>query len=658
MSRHQPEAPANRAALLWWAAAAAGAALVVGLVGVAVANSTSTLSPLQPTTEGVVRAVRLSDESVAMATAQNKILIARDGALDVEKQLPSLVTGLTVTTGSPPTLAAGTVTGEVLWLDRQLHELRSFKVPARITALSPTPSGGVFVTYGSGNVPQYNVDAYDAEGNRQWSRRVGFPTTDLVTVGDLVVYGNSAGNIGAIGPDGNVAWTGILQQPVARLIPVPGQRAAIAGDSRGTVYMLAENGTIRWRQQVSEFRVESIAVMPDSDLVLAGTSNGWLYALGSQGEHLWSTQLAASNVVEIVPLDGNRAEAIAKNGFRTSVNAASIRSAEPLQRLQLVWMLVPAALVLATVALLVAALGRMRAAVALTSRRAARARMAYLLLVPSLALIAVFSFYPAGMAFYYAFTDFSLSRPMQFVGLRNFEFVAQDLFFWVGMKNMVILLVANVLKEMTMPLIVAELIFWMHNSRARYWFRTAFLLPAIVPGVVLVLIWRTIYAPNIGLINQTLLAVGLGHLRHSWLAEDATALGAIIFTGFPWVGIFAFLIYLGGLLSINREVLESASVDGAGWFTRFRRIEAPMLTPQFRVILFFTFVGSIQGFAHIFILTGGGPGSATYVPALEMFIKISQAAEFGTASAIGFILSAMVLLLVFFRLRFEREEAT
>ncbi len=272
-------------------------------------------------------------------------------------------------------------------------------------------------------------------------------------------------------------------------------------------------------------------------------------------------------------------------------------------------------------------------------------------------LMLLFSYYPGIAAFYISFTNFSLSAPTEFVGLRNFLLLPQDPFFVVGIKNMLILLATNVAKALTVPLLVAELIYWMRNATLRYWFRTAFVFPAVVPGIVAILLWKVIWAPQIGLVNQLLRLVGLGQFQHAWLGEEGTALLAIILTGFPWVEIFAFLVYFGGLLGVNSEIYEAAAVDGANWLTRLLRIDIPSLMPQFRLILFFTFIGSLQGFAGIFVLTGGGPGTATYVPALEMFINISRAAEFGYASAIGFVLAAAVMALVLLRLRFDSDTA-
>jgi ABC-type sugar transport system permease subunit len=218
---------------------------------------------------------------------------------------------------------------------------------------------------------------------------------------------------------------------------------------------------------------------------------------------------------------------------------------------------------------------------------------------------------------------------------------------------MLLILVTSLIKVFTIPLLIAELIFWLRWARVKYAMRVAFIIPSIVPGVVGVLLWKQIYDPQIGLLNEVLKSVGLENLVHPWLSDAATAIWAIIFTGFPWVDIFAFLIFFGGLLNINREIFDAAAIDGASAWKRFFNIDLQMIRPQLNLILFFTFLGSVQGYGNIWIMTRGGPGSATYVPGLQMFMEIS-AAEFGYASSIGFVLALVVLVVTVWRFRFNQ----
>ena len=159
----------------------------------------------------------------------------------------------------------------------------------------------------------------------------------------------------------------------------------------------------------------------------------------------------------------------------------------------------------------------------------------------------------------------------------------------------------------------------------------------------MVLLWKMIYNPSIGLINQSLTALGLERYTHAWLAEESLAIWSIVFAGFPWVNVFAFLILLGGLLNINRNIFEAATIDGITIWGRFRRIDVPLIMPQIKLLIVFVFIGSIQDFTGVLVFTGGGPGISTYVPALQMFFQTAEGANLGYAASIGVFLFVLVL---------------
>jgi ABC-type sugar transport system permease subunit len=282
-------------------------------------------------------------------------------------------------------------------------------------------------------------------------------------------------------------------------------------------------------------------------------------------------------------------------------------------------------------------------------------RVAYLFTLPAIAVIVVFCYYPVLTALYYSLTNASLQNVTQFVGLQNYvNILFNDMYFRIGWINMVLLVIASILKTITFPLLAAELVFWVRNSVHRYIFRTLFVLPAVVPGLVLTFMWRMVYDPNSGLLDQLLGSLGLAQFQHAWLGDERTALWAVISVGFPFISAFAFLVYMGGLLNINTEMYDAARVDGANWLDRFLKIDLPFLVPQFRILLFFVITGTVQGFVDIFVLTAGGPGTATYVPALQMYLNIADG-HFGYASAIGIILFLIIVIPTIFVLRFNRQ---
>lgn len=156
-------------------------------------------------------------------------------------------------------------------------------------------------------------------------------------------------------------------------------------------------------------------------------------------------------------------------------------------------------------------------------------------------------------------------------------------YFLLGTKNLLIMMLCSFIKLLTVPLLLAEVVFAMRTrtgarSKRRYWFR----LLLVVPGVVSTLMWKNIYDPNIGALNSLLDAAGLSHLKHSWLGEESTALWSIIFMGFSFVNSFAFLVYYGGLINIPVDLFEAAKVDGSRPLWNFRHIHMPLISPQMK----------------------------------------------------------------------------
>ncbi len=284
-----------------------------------------------------------------------------------------------------------------------------------------------------------------------------------------------------------------------------------------------------------------------------------------------------------------------------------------------------------------------------------RARTSYLFLLPTFLFLAVFNYFPAASGLYHAFTEWETGSGAHWIGLENFRHLAHDEFLRLSIVNQIWLLVANLLKTLIVPLIVAEMLFHLQSRRAQYALRTLFLVPMVVPGMVGVLLWGFIYDPNIGLLNNALSALGLNGLTRAWLGDWHTALPALIGMGFPWVGGLALLIYLAGLLAIPQEVQDSSAVDGASAWRRILHIDLPLLIGQMRLLAVLTIIGTLQDFGSILVLTGGGPGLATHVPALHMYYQAFRFGHYGYASAIGFALFLVILAFTVANMRLARS---
>ncbi len=278
------------------------------------------------------------------------------------------------------------------------------------------------------------------------------------------------------------------------------------------------------------------------------------------------------------------------------------------------------------------------------------------MLLPTLLLLLAFNYTPAVIGLYRAFTRWETGESPQWTGVANFVTMWRDEFLRIGIRNQLLLLVANLIKTLTLPLLVAELLVHLRSRRWQYVLRTAFILPMVVPGMVTMLLWSFIYEGSVGLLNQILQAAGLGGLTRAWLGESRTALWAIVGIGFPWAGGLALLIYLAGLTSIPTDIYDSCELDSATGWRRVWHVDLPLLRPQVRLLTTLTIIGTLQDFGSILILTGGGPGLATHVPALHMYFQAFRFGHNGYASAIGFVLFLVIFILSALNMRWGRRE--
>ncbi len=278
-------------------------------------------------------------------------------------------------------------------------------------------------------------------------------------------------------------------------------------------------------------------------------------------------------------------------------------------------------------------------------------KIAFILLFPSVFILATFNYFPALSGLYHAFTKWEAGQAATFNGLDNFRQLLHDRAFFIGIWNMMILLCAGLFKAIVIPFVAAELILALASDKLQRFFRTAFLLPMVVPGLVGILIWRFIYDPNVGMLNQALQSIGMENLASNWLGDPSLALGSIIFMGFPWIGAFGLLIYMAGLMNIPRDINESFSMESTNVLKRIWHIDIPLVRGQIRMLTILTFIGSVQDFQTVLLMTRGGPGTATYLPALRMYYVAFTYSHFGYGAAIGLVLFIVILLITIINLK-------
>ena len=269
----------------------------------------------------------------------------------------------------------------------------------------------------------------------------------------------------------------------------------------------------------------------------------------------------------------------------------------------------------------------------------------YLLLLAPVGFLLVFRYVPAVSALYHAFTAWDVGAESTFIGLGNFTELARDPVFLKSLVNLCKLGLFGFTVSLTVPFILAEMIFHLKSERWGFLCRVAVVLPMMVPGVVVFMLWKYIYS-DAGPLTEILTMVGLHEWVYGWLSHPKTALLAIAFVGFPFAHGIHTLVYYAGLANIPPSVLEAAELDGLGPIGRIFRVHIPLILQQVKLLVVITMITVVNGFESVYILTlDGGPYNETMVPGLYMYLNGFTFQRMGYACAIGLLM--LLFLLVF-----------
>ncbi len=275
------------------------------------------------------------------------------------------------------------------------------------------------------------------------------------------------------------------------------------------------------------------------------------------------------------------------------------------------------------------------------SRMAKREALEGLLFAAPLLLgLLIFTLYPVLDSLYISFTKYNIFTPPEFIGLQNYRNLVNDSLFWQSLRITTIYSVISVPLQLVAGFAVALLM----NQKVRgiTIFRTIYYLPSVVSGVAVSLLWVWIFNPDYGLANVMLRAAHLP--TQKWLTDPRTALGSFIFMSLWGIG-GGMIIYLAGLQGVPQHLYESASMDGANIYQKFRHVTLPMMTPVIFYNLVMGIIGSFQVFTQAFVMTSGGPANATLFYVLYLFRQAFNYFRMGYASAMAWVLFAIILAL-------------
>ncbi len=526
------------------------------------------------------------------------------------------------------------------------EEAGKINVQRRVYSIDINENGSLIAVTAGINLFKNNLILYDLSGNQIFdlalesiSRKVAF-SSDY----SKLITGNDRAELITYDMKGNELFKKKLNFEIVGFEAVRNSGMLAVLTKNATYYLMDEEFSI-FASETYYGEGMSIAAPPNLDTVAIGNREGDFYVAERDGKLLYTKRIEAG-VAAILYTD----EKVIATGFGDIVReleTGKLNNILHLSKLASVLKVLKYTFPLLLAFLIIISVEIFRSFTIRFFKILFKYRVAYLMLIPTFVLLAIFNYYPVVIALMRSFSDWNIYqssvKEIRFVGFDNFVKMFTEGYFLLGLKNLVILVTTGFIKVVTVPLLVAELVFLMRNDRAKYWFRFLFVLPIVVPGVVMILMWQRIYDPNIGLINETLRLIGLQSLERVWLGDAQITIWAIVFMGFPFVNPFAFLVYYGGLIDIPPSLFEAAKADGSNKWWDFTRIQLPLITPQLKMLIILTFIGTVQDFSNVFILTGGGPGVSTYVPGLELYYNATRFGQYGYACALGLVMFIAIL---------------
>lgn len=269
--------------------------------------------------------------------------------------------------------------------------------------------------------------------------------------------------------------------------------------------------------------------------------------------------------------------------------------------------------------------------------------VAYLYIAPAFVVFAGFMAWPLMRALWLSLYEWDGLSVGTFVGLDNYrEVFTQPELREPFLHSLVLLIFFSVL-PILLGLALAGLM-TRAKVRGAGFFRTVIFIPQVITMVVVAISWRQIYAPN-GQLNDALRAVGLGSWAHAWLGDSTYALAAVGLVG-TWVGTgLCMVLFMAGLSKVPRELYEAAALDGAGGVRQFFAVGLPALRGELAVAITLTVVAALRTFDLVYVMTTGGPGTATRVPSYEVWRWSLDAGRVGYGVTIAIVLTVIIMTL-------------
>ena len=288
------------------------------------------------------------------------------------------------------------------------------------------------------------------------------------------------------------------------------------------------------------------------------------------------------------------------------------------------------------------------------SARGRRLAVAVPFVLPSLIGVILFLLVPVVIVLVLSFFRWNFLQPPQWAGFSNFVTMSRNDHVFHALLVTAYYVLWNIPIQTAMALGLAILL--NRKMPALGFFRALYVLPFMSTPVAMAVVWSWMFNGQSGLINHLLLLAGIH--GPDWLGNTQTAIPAVaMVSNWQYAG-YNMLFFLAGMQTIPPSLYEAASIDGASAVRRFTRITLPLLSPTMLFVLVTDVIGSFQIFDNVYVMTQGGPGSATNVINYQIYSTAFRNFDVGSASAMSLLLFGVILLVTFIQFRFFRNRTT
>lgn len=278
------------------------------------------------------------------------------------------------------------------------------------------------------------------------------------------------------------------------------------------------------------------------------------------------------------------------------------------------------------------------------------------LIIPGIVVFIFAILAPICLSVYYGFTDYSGMGQAEFIGMENYQKLMVDKAFWKSLENSLLLAIGFICIQHPIAIVVAAVLDKL-QGRAEGFFRCVYFIPNVISVAVIAYLWKFIYNPDFGLLNNILKIFGYKGQINWFSADNAiwSVLVVLIWHGFGW----GMLIYYTGIKNIDPVLYEAAAIDGSDAKNTFLKITLPLMKPVIQINVTMAIISALKQMETVYLLTNGGPGNSTQFAANYLYQQAFKAFKYGYGNAIGviFIIICLVVTVSLNRLFKEKKSA-